>query len=289
MLDRNELVTLALLGTDRRPIPGLTDGDPADPVDALLDDAARSALAARAGQLWTRQPAAPAGPGGAPPDEGPPEAQAILGRLLARPHPGMLNLWLAAAADHGCGAAPQLWPELAAAASRLAEVSRPLTSQVLGERGRWFVAQNPAWSRLASSWAAGGPNQPAHHPPGPEATGPAPTPQEVLGDPELVLTATTPWSVDLTRVVLAVIGAGALQRRATGYAVAVGVRMPLAHYPLVQAAAAYAADPGGGRLASSAVARAGYAALDQTLYLRAEIHNAFTPDDPIVLNPQESP
>lgn len=285
MLDRNELVTLALLGTDRRPVAGLTDGDPAEPVGALLDEAARSALAARAGQLWTRQSAAPPGPGGERLSLGPPEAQAILGRLLARPHPGMLNLWLTAAVDHGSGAAPQLWPELAAAASRLGEVSRPLLSQVLGERGRWFVAQNPAWSRLDSSWTS---NQDLPEP-GPQPTGPAPTPQDVLADPELVLTAPTPWSVDLTRVVLAVIGAGALQRRTTGYAVAVGVRMPLAHYPLVRAAAAYAADPGGGLLAGSAVARAGYAALDQTLYLRAEIHNAFTPADPVVLNPQESP
>ena len=288
MLDRNELVTLALLGTDRRPVTGLTDADRGDPVGALLDEAARSALAARAGQLWTRQSAAPPGPGGVRLGLAPPEAQAILGRLLAQPHPGTLNLWLAAAVDQGCGAAPQLWPELAAAASRLGEVARPLLSQVLGERGRWFVAQNPAWSRLASTWSTGT-SPPVEPERDPRPTGPGPTPQDVVAEPELVLTAPPPWSVDLTRAVLAVIGAGALQRRTTGYAVAVGVRMPLAHYSLVQAAASYAADPGGGRLASSAVARAGYAALDQTLYLRAEIHNAFTPADPIVLIPQESP
>lgn len=283
-MDRNELVTLALLGTDRRPVPGQVDGDPADPARVLLDEAARSALATRAGQLWTRRPATTAGPGGTPLGLGPPEAQTILGRLLERPHPGLLNLWLAAAVDHGCGAAPQLWPELAATASRLVEVSRPLLSGVLGERGRWFVAQNPSWSRLAATLSTGPPDAP-----GPPDPGVAPTPQDVLADPELILTAPTSWSVELTRVVLAVVGAGGLQRRTTSYAAAVGVRMPLAHYQLVQAAAAYAADPGGGRLATSAVARAGYAALDQTLYVRAEIHNAFDPADPIVLNPQESP
>ena len=82
MSERAEVITAALLGTDRR---GGTPTDSAaagvDPAHDLLDRAVRSAVAHRAGRLLPTAPPAPR----APPEArvlAAREAQAIMGRIV---------------------------------------------------------------------------------------------------------------------------------------------------------------------------------------------------------------
>ena len=150
MSDRAELVTAALLGTDRR---SRTTADPAaeaDPAHDLLDRAVRSAVAHRAGRLLPTAPPAPR----APPESrvlAAPEAQAILRRILDPPQIELVNIWLAAAAACGVGVSPEHWTELVRLAARSADVDRGDLAAALGARGLWFVAQNAQWSRLESA------------------------------------------------------------------------------------------------------------------------------------------
>jgi hypothetical protein len=152
-----DLVTVALLGTDRRPLP---DGPPpswagpaADPsldsTHVVLGWAARHRAAVRAGSGLPVGPAAPA----APPDDRqrpPAEAQQELRDALERGAGGPVNDALAVLDDQDLGAAPEHWSALAALAAGNPRVDRTMLASVLGARGVWFVGQNPEWARLAS-------------------------------------------------------------------------------------------------------------------------------------------
>lgn len=157
-----ELVSTALIGTDRRPVPTPPDGPlamparGAAPADRLLELAAAAALARRAGQpaqsgVALPQPA---------PDETlaavPPPAAARLNRLLREAPRGQQGLqqrvtliteWLSVAVSHQLRAPGGLLPALLEEA-RSREQWRPLVAAVGGARARWLAAQQPAWSWL---------------------------------------------------------------------------------------------------------------------------------------------
>jgi hypothetical protein len=153
-----DLVTVALLGTDRRPLPdtlppswaGPTVVPVGDATHVVLDLAARHRAAVRAGSALPTGPA----PETAPPDDrepGPPEAQQELSEALERGTPGPVNDALAVLVDQDIAPAPEHWTALATLAAGNPRLDRALLAAALGPRGLWFVEQNPQWARLATA------------------------------------------------------------------------------------------------------------------------------------------
>lgn len=147
-----DLVSTALLGTDRRPSPG-----PAE----LLAQAALEAVRRRAG--LRPGPASAAVPDGSTDRAGtdprpplPPLADRRLGMLLPGPDTGsggagnlaniseLLPQYLAAAAGHGYRAPAARVPALLDAARARSEL-RPDAVLLAGPLGRWLAARNPDW------------------------------------------------------------------------------------------------------------------------------------------------
>ncbi|MFI9581051.1 DUF5691 domain-containing protein [Streptomyces sp. NPDC052236] len=168
-----ELVTSALLGTDRRtpPADAMTAGK--DAPTALLDAAALHTVRRRAGLLPA--PAA-ARPEPAPHDtrpQLPAPARRRLAQLLAdrsAPSAGgrrgtapdlteLLPQWLAAANEHGYQAPPSVLPALLDA-SRARTDLRPQALAFAGPRGLWLARLNPEW-KFALRGASGGSTLPA--------------------------------------------------------------------------------------------------------------------------------
>ncbi len=278
-MERHELVTTALLGFDRRPVPTSSDGDPAV---LLLDQAVRSSVAGRAGAVLSRLPP----PVGGPPSDSaldhppwaPPAAQELVARLLVRPQAELVGLWLRAAASAGRGLAPQHWPAVVAYAARSAGVDRSQLAAVLGPAGRWFAAQNPQWANLAGELETAASALTATAPPGaptPGASIPV-EPRQLQGDPELIFTAAEPWSRPLVEVALMIVGTGRLQWRTTAYASSLGARMPFEHLPLVRSAGQFFAPADGPP--ASRIVREAFSTLDQVPELRVEIEQAFGRD-----------
>ncbi|MET8399865.1 DUF5691 domain-containing protein [Streptomyces sp900116325] len=150
-----ELVTSALLGTDRRPLP--TGAGPG-PI-TLLDEAALHTVRRRAG---LRPATAAARPGTAPADQRPPlppAARRRLAQLLAdrsAPSGGggrrgaapdlteLIPQWLAAADRRGFRAPSSLLPPLLDAARARTDL-RPQALAFAGPRGLWLAGLNPEW------------------------------------------------------------------------------------------------------------------------------------------------
>lgn len=137
-----ELVSAALVGTDRRPLPGQA----ASEVE-LLGRAAVHTLRMRAG----RRPVAPGEqPAPAPPEERPEVSRAAadrVARILGGEQPRLLTEWLEAAAGGGYRLSPHLLPELLDQAARDRSI-RPHLGVLAGNRGRWLAGLNPAWDFL---------------------------------------------------------------------------------------------------------------------------------------------
>ncbi|MEU7025460.1 DUF5691 domain-containing protein [Streptomyces sp. NPDC046275] len=152
-----DLVTSALLGTDRKPLARGGGGDAA-PV-ALLDAAAVHTVRRRAG--LRPGPAAP--PLEAAPEDDrpalPAAARRRLGQLLAgraAPAPAggrrgaapdlaeLLPQWLAAANERGCRAPAAALPALLDAARARTDL-RPQALAFAGPRGLWLARLNPEW------------------------------------------------------------------------------------------------------------------------------------------------
>lgn len=179
-----ELVTVALLGTERRRVPPRPDAggsplaettalvDHSDAAAALLDLAAVGTVHRRAGL----RPAAQAGdlPGRAPDDPRPalpPAARRRLTMLLTdRPGLGagsrgttpnlaeLLPQWLSAARGRGYRAPSALIPALLDAARGRSDL-RPDALALAGPRGLWLAALNPDWKfalRVVPALSAGG-------------------------------------------------------------------------------------------------------------------------------------
>ncbi|MFF0461066.1 DUF5691 domain-containing protein [Streptomyces mexicanus] len=161
-----ELVTTALLGTDRRALPAGVPGSRAP--SALLDAAAVDTVRRRAGLR-----AAPAleRPEPAPEDPRPalPEAAARRLSMLLADRPGvagggrrgmapdlmeLLPQWLAMANAHGYAAPPETLPALLDAARARTDL-RPAALAFAGPRALWLARLNPDW-RFALRAAPGG-------------------------------------------------------------------------------------------------------------------------------------
>ncbi|MEV4250602.1 DUF5691 domain-containing protein [Streptosporangium canum] len=145
-----DLVSTALVGTDRRPLPG----QPAGEIE-LLERAAVHTLRMRAG----RRPAGGEPLSVAPPEEQPTVSRAAadrLARILGGERPRLLAEWLETAAGHGYRISPHLLPELLDQGARDRSI-RPHLGVLAGHRGRWLAGLNPAWSFLLEEVTAAAP------------------------------------------------------------------------------------------------------------------------------------
>jgi hypothetical protein len=153
MPDWTDVVTTALLGTDRRPVPSPlptswgTTSTANDAATTMLELAAQHRVWSRAGsRLAAVEPPAVGPPLG---DLAPAAAQELLGRLLETANPALINAWLAACVRNGQGISPDHWQPLAVLASAAIGCDPGQLARALGPRGRWFLAQNPEWTELA--------------------------------------------------------------------------------------------------------------------------------------------
>ncbi|MGX1505525.1 UNVERIFIED_CONTAM: hypothetical protein RKD43_004150 [Streptomyces graminofaciens] len=167
-----ELVTSALLGTDRRTPPAGTTPAGKDAPVALLDAAALHTVRRRAGL----SPAPPAA-GGTLPEPAPDDARRALPlparrrlvQLLAdRSGPSgsggrrgtapdlteLLPQWLAAANEHGYRAPASVLPALLDAARARTDL-RPHALTFAGPRGLWLARLNPEWKFALRGGSAG--------------------------------------------------------------------------------------------------------------------------------------
>ncbi|MFE7013306.1 DUF5691 domain-containing protein [Streptomyces sp. NPDC057651] len=171
-----ELVTVALLGTDRRTPPGHSTG--ADAPTALLDAAAVQTVRRRAGLRPASAAAPPARAADDPRPSLPAPARRRLAMLLTdRPGTGggrrgtapdlmeLLPQWLAGANERGYAAPPDLLPALLDAARGRTDL-RPQALTFAGPRALWLARLNPDWKFALRSTPGGGTALPA---PGDEA------------------------------------------------------------------------------------------------------------------------
>ncbi|MEU3221768.1 DUF5691 domain-containing protein [Streptomyces sp. NPDC006976] len=154
-----DLVTSALLGTDRRPPGGASGAGPDGAASALLDAAALHTVRRRAGLLPA---AASPRPAPAPEDPRPPLPEAARGRLAQlladRAAAGgsggrrgtapdlteLIPQWLATAGLHGYRAPDSALPALLDAARARTDL-RPQALEFAGPRGLWLAGLNPEW------------------------------------------------------------------------------------------------------------------------------------------------
>ncbi|WP_338896476.1 DUF5691 domain-containing protein [Streptomyces sp. TG1A-60] len=164
-LSWEELVTTALLGTDRRTPPGSVSGREAPAV--LMDAAAVETVRRRAGIRPVRAAARPEPAAPDPRPRLPPAATRRLATLLAdRPGTGggrrgaapdlmeLLPQWLALANSYGYAAPPEALPALLDAARGRTDL-RPAALAFAGPRALWLARLNTDW-RFALRAAPGG-------------------------------------------------------------------------------------------------------------------------------------
>lgn len=273
--DWDELVTTALLGTDRR--PGLSAG-------ALLDEAARHRSVRRSSTPLRRCEPAQRGPDPERPWPAP-AAQDLLDGLLARPVAELVNGWLAACVEARVLLAPQHWAPLAGLAATRPDYDRRLLAAALGPSGLWFLEQNPAWRRLAAAvgetlrWPAASPGATGSTDPT-RGAGPLPGEAEVRARPEAAFEVPGPWPRSLAVAALRALLSGQLGWRAAAYGSALGVRLAVADADLLQQASD--ALPGEGRGAPPGVrfVRDGLDAATRSVQVREEIARTFAPPPP---------
>ncbi|MGW4637567.1 DUF5691 domain-containing protein [Sphaerisporangium sp. NPDC004334] len=134
------LVSAALVGTDRRPVPG------------LLGKAAAHTAGTRAGQRLHRGEPLPV----ASPEEQPLVPRAAgerAGRILGGEHPRLLPEWLEAAAARGYRLPSKLIPSVLDQGARDRSL-RPPIGVLAGARGRWLASLNPSWAYLLEEASA---------------------------------------------------------------------------------------------------------------------------------------
>ncbi|MFB7245318.1 hypothetical protein CW362_30365 [Streptomyces populi] len=166
-----ELVTVALLGTERRTLQGQRPGRGAPA--ALLDAAAVETVRRRAGVRPARAAARPEPAAPDPRPALPPAAARRLATLLAdRPGTGgggrrgtapdlmeLLPQWLALANTHGFAAPPGTLPALLDAARARTDL-RPAALAFAGPRALWLARLNPEWRFALRSSSGGAPALP---------------------------------------------------------------------------------------------------------------------------------
>ncbi|KMS66872.1 hypothetical protein ACM01_44765 [Streptomyces viridochromogenes] len=161
-----ELVTAALLGTDRRTPPGCAPGREAPA--ALLDTAAVETVRRRAGLQPARAARRPRPAPDDPRPALPPAAARRLAMLLAdRPGGGggrrgtapdlmeLLPQWLATVNDRGFAPPPETLPALLDAARGRTDL-RPAALAFAGPRAVWLARLNPDWRFALRATPGGG-------------------------------------------------------------------------------------------------------------------------------------
>ncbi len=150
-----DLVSTALVGTDRRPLPKdspISTGPP-DEVE-LLERAAVFVVRARAGRRLREVRPPEAAPAEVQPEVSR-EACDRLARILGGEQPRLLAEWLETAAARGCRISPHLLPGLLDQAAGDRSI-RPHLGVLAGNRGRWLAGLNPAWGFLLEEVTAAG-------------------------------------------------------------------------------------------------------------------------------------
>ncbi|MBS2961719.1 hypothetical protein KGA66_01575 [Actinocrinis puniceicyclus] len=147
MDDWAHLVSTALVGTDRRPLPAAGPGPGADPAAQLLARAALAGLARRVGRPPERFEGALPQP--APPDPRPalPQAAARRLRTILDSYPKYLPEWLAAVRRAGFRLPAAYLPPLLDI-GRTNMLIRADLAAVLAEPGRWLAAASGNWRYL---------------------------------------------------------------------------------------------------------------------------------------------
>jgi Family of unknown function (DUF5691) len=152
----DELVSTALVGTERRQVPevavaGVAAGDD-DAAAVLLDRAALLVAERRAGWVARRAEPLPAAPAERAPAASPAAARR-LARLLDADHAELLSEWLSVAAARGVRAPAALLPDLLQR-GRGDRALRAAIAAVAGERGIWLAGLNPDWAYLLAERGA---------------------------------------------------------------------------------------------------------------------------------------
>lgn len=144
----DRLVSTALVGTSRRPVPDLPDlpRGPREGAAGLLDLAAVDTVRTRAG--YTAHTADPVTPDA--PDTRPRVGAAATHRLdvILADRPELLSEWLEHAVRGGRRVSHTQIPDLLERASRDSGL-RPLVATAVGARGTWLASFNNAWSFIA--------------------------------------------------------------------------------------------------------------------------------------------
>lgn len=265
-----ELVTTALLGTDRRIPDDLSDTDPST---AVLRQAARHRVVALLGAPAVVESAPESAPARHE-SAAPPAADRLLTDLLRTPDPALISCWLTACAAHGRTVHPSHWTRLARLAAHATAYDRPALGAALGARGRWFLRQNPEWRKLAADVE----RIPEPEPPPISPSTPVPTAQDVLLDPEAIFTAPRPWGPELISAAYAVLGGEGEVPPTRRYASRLGVALPTALYPTIAKAGEYYLLSPDASPARRRTIRDRFVALELAAYARAAIDHAFNGD-----------
>ncbi len=293
MNDWSDLLTTALLGTGRRPLPGWlpegwgtgvpVDAGPVDPAVRVLDLAARHRAVRRASPASFAGPAAGAQTPAPPADRTqPPDAAVeILGDLLVRPNPDLINAWLARADIAGCAVPAVFWTRLARLAAHATAYDRRRLGRALGARGRWFLDQNPDWRRLAADCAPRDVDSPEPvdgDSPRRSATPAAPpSPETVRAKPMTIFNHPDPWPDDVVAAGFAVVGSAALGRKGREFGGRFGGRLPVERYRSIAAAAEYYLLAPEATPAQRRLIKESFVIMEQAAFARVQIERAFAP------------
>jgi len=157
---RRDLLSAAILGTDRRPFPDSPFADTASgpPDDEVLARVAVAAALVRAGRRPTvADPVTPATAESSP--YAPPSAIELLGVLIDAPPIArevripLLNRWLQTAADRDAVVPPRFLPTLIALAGTAPELL-PSLQRAWGRRGDWLAEKSGTAARPSTPDAA---------------------------------------------------------------------------------------------------------------------------------------
>lgn len=160
LVSYDEIVTIAAVGVNQRPLALTSLAGPAgahaavldtaDPAAAVLDAAALLTAARRAGLLAAAVATVRAAATADTAPELSPAACSVVAFALGGNDLALLADLLAAAAAAGFRAAPPLLPALLGAAASDRSL-RPAVAAVLGERGRWLAMHRADWQRVVAA------------------------------------------------------------------------------------------------------------------------------------------
>jgi hypothetical protein len=296
----SEIVTTALLGTGRRPVPdelpawaeagGLTprsrSAQHGDAEGRVLDLAAAHRVAAQAGRVPQTSGSGPAGATAVPAQRlalAPAAAGWMLDAFLSRPDGPAINLWLAACVRHGYGLAPEHWAPVIGLASRSTTYDRSALAETLGERGRWFAHQNPDWQRLATALDKAVLDRAANARPDSvegSAVDRHPTAEQVESDPELLLRLPDPWPDTLLGPALVGLVNGRMGDQSRPFARRVGRRLTEAQYASLPAWASQFLELPHLVPAARRAVRSLFVEIERSASDAVEIERAFDPSRP---------